>query len=229
MKTSVIVAAALGTLLFATACIASPARPGGYIGGFVGVTVPTDTTVTTDDFVDDVTYRDKVEFDPSATGGINGGYDFGYLRLEGELSYKHGSMGDITDKSDNYRFRNVDGDVGVLAMMLNGFFDLRNESPITPYIGGGLGFATLYLSDTYGTDTRGSSADEILLYDEDHDSVFVYQGGGGVEIALNSRLSLDLGYRYFRTSTARFDRNWDQSSSFKFESHNGTVGLRFKF
>jgi opacity protein-like surface antigen len=50
-----------------------------------------------------------------------------------------------------------------------------------------------------------------------------------VEIALNNMLSLDLGYRYFRTAKARFDNSWDQTSSFRLDSHNASVGLRFKF
>ena len=229
MKNFIIFATVLGLLMLATAGIASPARPGAYMTAFVGASVPRDTTITTDDFVADTTYRDKVEFDPGINAGIAGGYDFGYLRLDGELSYKHGSMNEITDKADNYRFRNVDGDLAALSMMFNGYLDLHNDSPVTPYLGGGIGFSTLYLSDTYGTDTRGSFADEILLYEEDYDTVFAWQAGGGVEIALNNMLSLDLGYRYFRTAKARFDSSWDQSSSLRFESHNASVGLRFKF
>jgi opacity protein-like surface antigen len=230
MKPRVIACCAiLGTLFTTSVCLASPARPGAYMGGFIGISAPRETTATTDDFVADTTFTDRIEFDPSINAGIAGGYDFGYLRLEGELSYKHGSMSEITDKSDNYRFRNVDGDLGALAMMFNGYLDLRNDSPITPYVCGGVGFATLYISDTYGTDTRGSSADEVLLYDEDSDSVFAWQAGGGLEIALNSVLSLDLGYRYFRTDKARFDSNWDQTTSLRFESHNASIGLRVKF
>lgn len=229
MKKIVIPVASLGILMLATTGIAAPARPGAYMTAFVGASVPRDATVTTDDFVANTTFTDRVEFNPGVNAGLAGGYDFGYLRMDGELSYKHGSINEITDKSDNYRFRNVDGDVAALSLMFNGYLDLHNDSPVTPYLGGGIGFSTLYLGDTYGTDTRGSSANEVLLYEEDYDSVFAWQAGGGVEIALNNMLSLDLGYRYFRTAKARFDNSWDQTSSFRLESHNASVGLRFKF
>lgn len=235
MKTRFIALAILGSLASATAGVAAPAgvaataRPGPYMAAFVGASVPRDATVTTDDFFADTTFTDRVEFDPGINAGIVGGYDFGYLRLDGELSYKHGSMAEIIDKSDNYHFRNVDGDVASLSLMFNGYLDLHNNSPITPYLSGGIGFATIYLSDTFGTDTRGSSADEVQLYEEDYDTVFAWQAGGGVEIALNRMLSLDLGYRYFRTAKARFDSSWDQSSRLRFESHNASAGLRFKF
>ena len=123
----------------------------------------------------------------------------------------------------------MDGNLGVFSLMCNGFFDIHNASPLTPYFGGGIGFATLYLSDTFGTDTRGSTVTRTDIYLNDSASVFAYQVGGGVAIALDQFLSLDLGYRYFGTTKARFDSNWDQSVRLKPESHNATVGLRFTF
>jgi len=229
MKANVILFFAIASLLIPAICSATPPRPGGYIGGFIGVTAPMDTTVTTDDFILNTTFTDEAEFDPGVNVGMTGGYDFGYLRLEGELSYKYAEFADITDRADNYRFGNVDGDLGVFAMMFNGFFDLHNASPVTPYFGGGIGFATLYLSDTFGTDTRGGITTRSLLYTEDLDTVFAYQAGGGLEIALNPVLSLDLSYRYFGTDDARFEDNPFQFSKLDFESHNTTIGFRLKF
>jgi opacity protein-like surface antigen len=166
-----------------------------------------------------------VEFDPGVNIGGTGGFDFGFVRLEGELSYKHGEMTSITDRDTGDRIRNVDGSLGALAMMFNGFFDLHNDTPVTPYLGGGIGFAALHLSDTFGTDALGRG----LVYTEDDDTVFAYQAGAGLEIALNRMLSLDVGYRYFGTSKARFDSDLNFTDELKFESHNGAVGLRVKF
>jgi len=229
MKAILIAVATLVTLIIPVVCAATPIRPGAYMSGFIGVTVPNDTMVTTDDFIANTTFNDRVELNPGIDIGMTGGYDFGYLRMEGELSYKHSEMQEIIDRSDNFRFRNVDGNLAALALMFNSFVDLHNNSILTPYFGGGIGFATLYLSDTFGTDTRGGIVSRDQLYVNDSDSVFAYQVGGGVEIALNRELSLDLGYRYFGTSTARFDSSFDQSTKLKFESHNATVGFRLKF
>lgn len=230
MKKNLIIIPLLVTLLLPAICAAKQLKPGGYMSGFVGATIPKDTTVTSD--VYDPTfqsYTEKVEFDPGINIGMTGGYDYGFFRLEGELSYKGAEINRIIDQADNYSFRNVDGNLGVMAMMCNGFFDLQNDSPVTPYFGGGIGFASLYLSDTYGTNTRGGITTRDLLYQDDTDSVFAYQVGGGVEIALNQALSLDLSYRYFGTSKARFDESWNMSTGLKFESHNAAVGLRIKF
>jgi len=215
----------LVTLILPAVSSATPPRPGGYMSGYVGVSVPKDTTVT--GYSGNVYFSEEIEFDPGINIGMTGGYDFGLFRMEGELSYKHGEMSEINGKSANYQFRDVDGDLGAFAMLFNGFFDLHNDSPITPYIGGGIGFATLYISDTDGTDTLDGA--RVFLYEEDYDSVFAYQVGGGLEIALNPMLSLDLSYRYFATSEATFDDSWIQTTELEFESHNAAIGLRLKF
>ena len=231
VKINTLVTVVLVSLVLPAAAFSEPLKTGAYMSGFIGATVPKDINVDTEDYTANKIYNDRVEMDPGLNIGMTGGYNFGFFRLEGELSYKYAEMKEITDLSDNYRYRNVSGDIGVLAMMINGFFDIRNDSPITPYFGGGVGYATIYLSDTYGTNTRGGFTTRDLLYSEDLDSVLAYQLGGGVEISLNSVLSLDLGYRYFGTSKAELGDDWggNSLSELKVRSHNAGIGLRVKF
>lgn len=225
MKSRLIAVAALAVLLIPAVSSAIPARPGAYVSGFAGLSFLRDTTVTTSDLTNiNPTISDKVEFDPGLSIGGTGGYDFGFLRLEGELSYKYAEISRITEDT-GFRFGNVDGNLGALAMMFNAFFDLHNESPVTPYWGGGIGFASLYLSNTFGTDTGG----RVLLYPSDDTTVFAYQAGGGLEIAIHRKLSLDLGYRYFGTAKGTFDTDINSNIDLKFESHNATMGVRVKF
>jgi opacity protein-like surface antigen len=230
MKKNFIIITILVSLLTPALCTAYQSRPGGYMSAFIGATIPDKTTVTTDVYAPTFnSFTDKVEFDPGLNVGMTGGYDSGFLRMEGELSYKYSEIDKITDQADNYSFQNVDGNLGVLAVMFNSFIDLHNDTPVTPYFGGGIGFATLYLSDTYGTDTRGLTTTRALLYLDDLDSVFAYQVGGGLDIAMSPVLSLDLSYRYFGTSKADFDSNWDVNTGLEFESHNVAIGFRIKF
>ena len=228
MKRTLIAGALALTFAVPAAALAAPPRPGAYVSGFVGVSVPKSQSVDSTDFSSGNTFNDRVEFDPGVNVGGTGGYDFGFFRLEGELSYKHAEMKSITDQTDGFSFRNPDGNLGVLAMMFNGFFDLHNPSPITPYLGGGIGFAAMHLSDTFGTDTRGTVTRQ-LLYEEDDDTVFAYQVGGGLDISLNRRLSLDLGYRYFGTDRATFGKDLNTTTSMRYGSHNASVGIRVKF
>jgi opacity protein-like surface antigen len=227
MNKKLIAFAAFVTLSLPAICLAMPPHPGPYVSGFAGVSVPTNTDVTSTTFGPGATtFNDRVEFDPGINIGGAGGYDFGYIRVEGELSYKNGEMSNITEQNSGTRFANVDGRLGALAMMFNTFLDLHNNTRVTPYFGGGVGFANMHLSDTFGTNTI--TGNRTRLYRSDDDTVFAYQAGAGLEIALTKMLSLDLGYRYFGTTKAKFDKNLS-TTELKFESHNASVGIRIRF
>ena len=228
MKKKLIAFATLVTVSFPAICLAIPPHPGPYVSGFFGVSVPINTDVTsTTSGTGATTFNDRVEFDPNINIGGTGGFDFGFLRVEGELSYKNGEMSEITEQNSGTRITNVDGRLGALAMMFNAFLDLHNDTRVTPYFGGGVGFATLYLSDTFGTEA--TTGNRSRLYRSDDDTVFAYQAGAGLEIALTKMLSIDLGYRYFGATKAKFNNHSSTTTELKIESHNGSIGLRIKF
>jgi opacity protein-like surface antigen len=209
-------------------CFAAPARPGGYMSVFLGASDMQDTTASITEFAPITTKNAQVQFDPGFNIGATGGYDFGFIRMEGEMSNKQAEINTVSESTFGTRYVNVDGHLGAFAMMMNGFFDLHNESPVTPYIGGGIGFSSLTLSTTRGVDANSGALNNHIFRDDD-DIVFAYQAGTGLEIAMNQRLSLDLGYRYFATSRGSFRKNWPNSTDLKLESHNAAVGLRVKF
>ncbi len=224
MKRSLIVIAALAALMIPVICSATPPVPGPYMSVFAGVSIPENSNVTTDDYYNNNTYNDRIKFDPGVYVGGTAGFDYGLLRLEEELSYRYSDIKSITDQSNGFQFQNVDGNLGALTVMTNAFIDLHNASPITPYFGGGLGFAVLDLSDTVaGAPPQG------LLYHGGSETVFAYQVGAGLEIAINRMLSLDIGYRYFATDKANFESDSLSTTNLKLESHNAVVGLRMKF
>ncbi|MGD0585870.1 MAG: outer membrane beta-barrel protein [Oryzomonas sp.] len=208
---------------------AMPMRPGPYITGFIGATMPRrNDDVTTTDFgtTPNPTFNERARFDSGVSIGGAGGFDFGFIRLEGELSYKEADINSISDNTGANRYRDINGNLGALAFMTNAFFDFHNYTPVTPYVGVGIGFATLHMSNTFATDQNNN---RNLMYPRDDDTVFAYQLGAGLDIALNRRFSLDLGYRYFNTDWASFSRDQLTSSGVRFESHNATVGFRTKF
>jgi len=204
---------------------AATGRPGPYFSAFLGTSVAMDATVDSFDSGSGKSFNDKATFNPGIYLGGTGGYDFGFLRLEGELSYRNAPLDKVTSKISGERFRDVDGDLGAFASMFNVFFDLHNASRVTPYLGGGIGFATLHLTDTNGF---GSVQGFTHLYDESSDTVFAAQVGAGVDIALNRNYSLDVGYRYFVTDKANLEGDFI-SSNLRLESHNAMVGFKFKF
>lgn len=229
MKMYPICLIALVILALPVLALAAPFAPGAYVSAFVGMQVPANTDASSTDYFTGNSFYDRVEFDPGINIGGTGGYDFGVVRLEGELSYKNAEIKSVADQTSGSRFRNTDGDLGVLAMMFNGFINLRNNTPVTPYLGGGIGFAAMHLSDTFGVKTSGGTTQRLLLYGAGDDTVFAYQVGGGLDVALNRRFSLDIGYRYFSTNRANFDSDQNISSSLKYESHAVAVGFRWSY
>lgn len=226
MKTYLAAVAALVIFSIPTLGTAAAARPGPYFSAFLGTSLAKDATVSSFDFSAKKAYNDQVSFDPGIYLGGTGGYDFGFIRLEGEFSYRHANIDSITDTT-GYNFRNVDGNIGTFATMFNVFLDMHNGTIVTPYVGGGIGFATLFMSDTTAYDTRDLS--HVVVYDEGDDTVFAAQVGAGIDIAFSDRKSLDIGYRYFRTDKANFDTYFDFISDTRLESHNVMVGFKFKY
>lgn len=226
MKKHLVALITLIILSIPVLCSAAGERPGPYFSAFLGTSFAKDATISGIDYSPnpDISFDDQVSFDPGIYTGGTFGYDFGHVRLEGELSYRHANLDTVTSSAGN-RFRSVDGNLGVFATMFNVFFDMHNTSPVTPYVGGGLGFANVFLSETTGYNSAGQYG---ILYDQADDTVFAYQFGGGVDIALNKRFSLDLGYRYFLADKVRLEGDWI-TSNLKFESHNALVGFKFKF
>jgi opacity protein-like surface antigen len=229
---TLILAAAIVALAIPAVTQAAPSRPGPYFSAFIGGSGVTDTDATTTDFngAPPIPFNDRVNFDPSIGIGATGGYDFGIVRLEGELSYKQGDISSVDSQvvgnQSITRFVNTNGNVGALTMMANAFIDFHSQGLITPYVGGGIGFAALHLTDTFGTDI--STGDRGVVFLSDDDTVFAYQLGAGLEIPLNRQFSIDLGYRYLATAKANFNST-QITTGMKFESHNGAVGIRVKF
>ncbi|MBL0225385.1 MAG: porin family protein [Geobacteraceae bacterium] len=200
---------------------AATSRPGPYFSAFLGGSFARNATVSVFDGIS--SFSDEVSYDSGIYTGGTGGYDFGFMRLEGELSYRYADL-DTVAWTNGDLISIDEGNIGVFATMFNVFFDLQNSSPVTPYLGGGIGFAGIYLSDTFGRGQFGYGQ----IYGESDDTVFAYQAGAGLDIALNNRYSLDIGYRYFGTDKADLD-SYLGTNELKFESHNVLVGFKMKF
>ncbi len=80
---------------------------------------------------------------------------------------------------------------GAHFIMANFFFDIYNDSPITPFVGGGVGGALI--SNQFG----------------DQDAALAYQGRGGLSFAVGGGFSADLEYIYLRTNKLAFGPRLD--------------------
>lgn len=161
-------------------------------------TVPTGNgllgqTVTTTDTIYGTGFR--VRYDKDADVDAIAGYDFGFLRLEGELGYKRAGIksvtvdpllladlntapiGGVTSSSFSFPRRTT-----VLSAMVNALVSTNVSGRLRFYGGGGVG---------------GARAKSL----GDRERVFAYQFIAGVATPLSPNVELGLKYRYFETAT----------------------------
>lgn len=124
-----------------------------------------------------------------------------------------------SDLDDNYKGSKVTGSSEGLFFMANGFYDFKNSSQFTPYLGAGLGFAKL--------DIEEKIAGKKLV--DDSDTVFAYQALVGVSYDINKNNSVSLGYRYVETADADLKKVGGGKTEAGINSHAIEVGYRFNF
>ena len=160
----------------------------------------------------------KLELEEGLAVGGAIGYDTGTIRLEGEVAFQENDFGKMTGSAGGVSASlGLSGNMAFLGVLLNGYYDFRNDGSFTPYVTAGLGFANISVNDL-GIPSQGvpSSGDE-------DDSVFAYQVGGGLGFAISDSATLNIGYRLLGTADPEFE-----GVKAEFLSHNVLVGIRIK-
>ena len=193
---------------------------GFYVKTDLGGNVTLDTDLK--EFFGPVVPGTKVKFDPGLRAGLAGGYQFiNWLAVEGELGYYQNSIDKITGAYEMH-----DSWLANVPFMVNGRLQYPNRSPLTPYIGAGVGFTESILW-----------ADEINiggthLHGDLYDTEFAWQLFAGLRFRINEQMGLSVEYRYFEaegpewqadhtegtlTDTMRFGRAQTHSLSLAFD------------
>jgi len=121
----------------------------------------------------------NLSFDPGYNVGGAVGYDFGKFRAEGEITYRSSDL-----DTANGAAVTVDSDVSALSFMANGYYDHEmGNSPLTPYVGFGMGVVD---SDLNVTGTSVGS-----------ETNFAYQFMLGLGYGITPNVVMTGGYRYF--------------------------------
>ena len=170
----------------------------------------------------DYTYRDEGEFsfDPGFVVSAAIGNDFGNgFRLEMEYSFRANDLEkaegteyyqDYYVNDSNDYSESLGGDVMTNSLMANVFYDFAPSSPVSPFIGGGIGFANI--------------EGDIDFQGNEDDDVFAYQLGAGIAFALNPKMKIDVQYRFFATEDPDF-----YGLEAEYLTHNLMIGLRTSF
>ncbi len=141
-----------------------------------------------------------------------------------------------------YRTNDIDDDLNVtsdatsaphtsVAIMSNLYFDFRNSSRFTPYIGAGIGAARVNNPRYYVLYDGMSNPIEHVPLEE---WTLAYQGMAGLTYTLDpgrSRKELYFGYRYFTGQDTRVHSKILPEDKFYFpnDSHNFEIGGRVYF
>jgi len=155
------------------------------------------------------------------------------LRTELEVSYRSIDVNGLTlEGSIPSQFVPINGDLGVIAGMLNGYweFDLNGLKSLRPYVGGGVGFAFA------SPDLIDPSGAEFAV--DDDQSSFAWQWMAGLSYRASSSMEAFAEYRYFVADSFNLQTELDPatfaplgngSGSYDFQTSNFLFGLRIKF
>jgi opacity protein-like surface antigen len=143
-----------------------------------------------------------MNFKPGFDVDVIAGYDFGLIRLEGELSYKRASLDEIEVRDQpelgipfGAHFP-ADGNAHAVSGMVNGLLDFGDEDRWSGYVGAGVGLASVHYS--------ADSADVGIDF-SDSDSRLAWQAIAGIRTAISPTLDVGLKYRFFNVPNVKFD------------------------
>ena len=209
----------------AAAAIASPAvaRDGsGYVGVDGGVMLAEDLKLDYDDGVDSITNAVSINHNTGFDLGLLGGYDFGFVRAEAELSYKRAGVKDIgfdapfCSTLENC-FVDADGSSKAVSAMANLLLDFGEDTGLSGYLGAGVGLARVKISTDFGD---GSASDS--------DSKAAWQLLAGIRTAVSDNIDLGLKYRFFNTRELKFS-DGGESLRGNWRSHSLLASLTYNF
>jgi opacity protein-like surface antigen len=179
-----------------------------YLGGQAGMFLPIESSVSGEGVSGKLTYHAGLVL------ALLGGYQFGNgWRAEAELNYRRLS----TDRlSTGATAVSVDGDVWSGGFMTNLYYDFRNRTRVTPFVGGGVGLVVA----EFGSATSNGTT----LWSADRDVSFAYQGMAGFALRVAPRSELDFVYHHYAVPSFHFD-----TLAAKFRGLNLSAGFRHYF
>jgi opacity protein-like surface antigen len=189
--------------------------PGFYIGGGAGANFMEDTKLK--QFVDPISGV-NVHFDPGVSFDVHGGYRFcEFFALEGQTGMDANSIHSITGATFS------DANIYQVPFIANAVINLPTHSPLSLFMGAGAGGVASVI------DINDITIPSIgTVFGTDTDVTFAYQVFGGIEYALNDRLSVGGKYSYRSVQSPRWGRAVIIETG-HLQNHSVTVGVNFHF
>jgi opacity protein-like surface antigen len=245
------------SVLMAAGVVATPVQAATqYVSGFGGVSWMNNMKL--DELYQDTSVNHSYDYDLgtgfTVTGAI--GCDYGSYRFEAEAGYQTNDFKSAVDFVDGVAhdpspYVNpevgssypVRGDVSVLSLMGNGYYDFDLGSKVELYATAGVGVAQVSFHDVNDTGEwvvtppNGTSGSTDWVPNNDpgyngHETTLAWQVGAGLAAPIADNVKLDLRYRYFATTdfTLTGDTNHAlQTGNTNISSHSVLLGLRVDF
>jgi outer membrane protein OmpA-like peptidoglycan-associated protein/opacity protein-like surface antigen len=217
-----------------TTVLAGPAlaRDGAwYVGGDFGPMIVEDSDA---DFTPGTTAGTtgalQIGFDEGFDGSGFVGYDFGAFRIEAEVSYKQADVEEVLTTglvapgsgTGSGVFTGGNGDVSILAGMVNGLLDFGDEDGLSGFAGGGVGLARVDINGITAFTNTGAIID-------DSDTRFAWQVLAGVRQAITPNIDIHLKYRFFNVDDLEMVGFGGRAVGTDLRSHSLLGGITFNF
>ena len=134
------------------------------------------------------------------------------VRIDATMGYRGG--GDMSEA-----FGGLDGELETLYGFVNVYYDIMTWGRLTPYVGGGIGWAHHRISGI----TLPPTVDDGSNFD------FAWNLQAGVAVDLTTNIALDVGYRFADLGSAKSGSNPDRLQVDDIHVHDIRVGLRYSF
>ena len=211
------------TLIVAGSLPAFGQSTGFYVKADVGGNITQDANLR--EFFGPVASGTKVKFDPGFRAGLAGGYQLtDWFAPEVEVGFLENRIDSITgaDRVHNAWFANV-------PFLVNGKLQYPNSSPLTPYVGAGVGFSESII-DVGRIDLGGTS-----LHGNISDTVFAWQAFAGLRYRFNDSMGLSVEYRYFAADGASWQADFTSGTASdtmrmgRTKTHTISLAFDFRF
>jgi opacity protein-like surface antigen len=165
------------------------------------------------------------------------GCDYGNYRFEAEVGYQRNNLktgSEFLNGTPNTFYGSpvspydMKGDVSVLSLMANGYYDLDLGSKVELYATTGVGVAQVSFLD----ENDVANADPGYT---GHETALAWQVGAGLAAPIADHVKLDLRYRYFATTDFTFSEGAGAAAQSNYtyntnvSSHSVLLGLRVDF
>ena len=161
-----------------------------------------------------MTDEDGSEASTIKVPGLNAavGMKIGNVRAELEYGYRS-SDNDV--EMDDDELSSIE--IGMKTFLLNAYYDFANDSIFTPYVGAGVGYTRM--------SAKFFNADPSDMFAmTEAKTNFSYAANVGVGIKIDTKTTLDIGYRYLNAGHFKFD-----SEKMKTHANEVSLGIRYDF